>query len=307
MSDKSHRGKFNRLLQAAIPGAYLVHLWPLEGGVSAQVTAMEVSGPDGSIRKLVVRQHGKTERERNPDIARDEYRVLELLASQEMAAPSPVYVDPEGVFFDDTCLIVEFMSGDPNFDPTDQAAYLMQMAGHLSLIHTLNCAGHELDFLPAMTDLGTELIATKGGNGVAPPIDNLVDVMAIVKSNWPLTQHNSSVLLHGDFWPGNLICEGDRITGVIDWEDASTGDPLSDVANTRLEVLWAFGQDAMALFTEHYIRNSKPDITNLAYWDLFAALRRTSAFTGWIVGHSDEDQMRDKYRYFIDQALKQLQ
>ncbi len=98
MSDKSHRGKFNRLLQAAIPGAYLVHLWPLEGGVSAQVTAMEVSGPDGSIRKLVVRQHGKTERERNPDIARDEYRVLELLASQEMAAPSPVYVDPEGVF-----------------------------------------------------------------------------------------------------------------------------------------------------------------------------------------------------------------
>lgn len=38
-------------------------------------------------------------------------------------------------------------------------------------------------------------------------------------------------LVHGDFGSANLICEGDRITAVIDWTLALHGDPLSEWAN----------------------------------------------------------------------------
>jgi aminoglycoside phosphotransferase (APT) family kinase protein len=36
---------------------------------------------------------------------------------------------------------------------------------------------------------------------------------------------------------------------VLDWEDAAIGDPLADVANVRLELLWARGIEAMEPFT----------------------------------------------------------
>jgi hypothetical protein len=35
---------------------------------------------------------------------------------------------------------------------------------------------------------------------------------------------------HGDFWPRNVLFEGDRITGVVDWEGASeSGSPFADL------------------------------------------------------------------------------
>ncbi|GGD67019.1 phosphotransferase family protein [Paenibacillus nasutitermitis] len=41
-------------------------------------------------------------------------------------------------------------------------------------------------------------------------------------------------LVHGDFHMGNLIAEGERITGVIDWEMAMYGDCLFDLATFHL-------------------------------------------------------------------------
>jgi len=47
-----------------------------------------------------------------------------------------------------------------------------------------------------------------------------------------LTGHQvPQVVMHGDFWPGNMLMEGDRLRGVIDWECARTdGPPTRDLA-----------------------------------------------------------------------------
>ncbi|MCH5670802.1 phosphotransferase family protein [Streptomyces gilvus] len=37
--------------------------------------------------------------------------------------------------------------------------------------------------------------------------------------------------VHGDFWPGNILLRGGRVSGVVDWEHARTaGNPLTDPA-----------------------------------------------------------------------------
>jgi aminoglycoside phosphotransferase (APT) family kinase protein len=42
-------------------------------------------------------------------------------------------------------------------------------------------------------------------------------------------------LVHGDFWPGNLLLENGRVTGVVDWEAGSTsGEPLRDLVRFGL-------------------------------------------------------------------------
>jgi aminoglycoside phosphotransferase (APT) family kinase protein len=115
------------------------------------------------------------------------------------------------------------------------------------------------------------------------------------------------VLLHGDFWPGNTLWKEGRLVAVIDWEDAAIGDPLADVANARLELLWALGIDAMEAFTRSYASIATAvDITDLPYWDLWADLRLAGRTSEWGLDATTEKAMRAGHEAFVAQALRQL-
>ena len=70
---------FAKVVARMDPGARLLGSWPLTGGVSAQVMALEVQKADGAIQKLVLRRHGEGDLRGNPQIARDEFRLLSIL------------------------------------------------------------------------------------------------------------------------------------------------------------------------------------------------------------------------------------
>ena len=114
------------------------------------------------------------------------------------------------------------------------------------------------------------------------------------------------VLLHGDYWPGNILWREDRLVGVIDWEDAQVGDPIADLANSRLEILWAFGIEAMHEFTGHYQALTGRDRAHLPYSDLAASLRPAGKFAVWAGDAAREKEMRDAHRWFVEQAIKAL-
>jgi aminoglycoside phosphotransferase (APT) family kinase protein len=112
--------------------------------------------------------------------------------------------------------------------------------------------------------------------------------------------------LHGDYWPGNILWKDGRLAAVIDWEDARVGDPLDDLANCRLEFLWTLGVDAMNEFTERYKSQTSIDCTNLPYWDLVAALRPCGKLSTWGLDAAVEQQMRNRHRSFVDEAITAL-
>jgi len=43
---------------------------------------------------------------------------------------------------------------------------------------------------------------------------------------------NDVALLHLDYHPLNIMTDGTRVTGVLDWENAHAGDPRADLART---------------------------------------------------------------------------
>lgn len=57
-------------------------------------------------------------------------------------------------------------------------------------------------------------------------------------------------LVHGDFGSNNVLAEGGRITGVIDWSEALFGDPLYDVANILFWRPWLACMERQAAFLE---------------------------------------------------------
>ena len=114
-----------------------------------------------------------------------------------------------------------------------------------------------------------------------------------------LPSRNDAVLLHGDFWPGNTLWRDGELVALIDWEDAAVGDPLADLANGRLEVLFAFGEDAMDEFADAY-RAAMPelDYADLAQWDLYALRRLVAEMPNWGLDPGKEEELRRRAEWF---------
>lgn len=58
----------------------------------------------------------------------------------------------------------------------------------------------------------------------ARAVREIIEAMPVLLSDRP------AVVCHGDFGPQNILVEGERISGLLDFEDARIGDPLLDVA-----------------------------------------------------------------------------
>lgn len=288
---------FIRLLQRIAPRTRLLRAWPPTGGVSAQITALEIERPDGPAEKLVVRQHGEVDRLQNPQIARDEFRLLQIAQAHGLAAPRPIYVDDACDIFPTPLVVIEFIEGETVFEPPDLAVYLRQLATELARIHSIKDSS-ELTFLP------------KQGNGFGnrpPTLDDSLSegrIRNALEAAWPVSQANASVLLHGDYWPGNVLWNDGELAAVIDWEDARTGDPLSDLGNARLEILMALGHDAMHEFTRQYTSRVSIDLENLPYWELVAALRLCGKLSEWGLQPPVEASMRERHTWFVGRAVE---
>lgn len=286
-----------------VPNSTLLRASALKGGISAEVTVLEIERPDGQTQKLLVRLHGEVDRAHNPQIAADEYKLLSLLHSAGLAVQTPYALDQSGEIFATPYLVLEYVEGETEFAPANMPDFLLQFAAQLARIHQIDGAAPDMSFLPKIDDRYARKLRERPAQ-----VDTSTDegrVWAALEGVRPFPQRNPSVLLHGDFWPGNLLWRDGQLVAVIDWEDAAIGDPLADVGSSRLELLWAFGIDAMQHFTEHYRALTTLDWTNLPYWDLYAALR-LAPFAEWAVDANEEQQMRAGHRWFIAQACEQL-
>lgn len=299
VTDKGHDDALRQLARQLEPRGRLRRAWPLAGGVSAEVTAFEIERLDGRPRRLILRRHGEADRRRNPHVARDEFTLLQIVQDHGLAAPKPLLFDESCQLFPTPFLVIDWVDGETEFAPLDLEGFLTQAAAQLANIHSVNNP-EELSFLPqhacGCDAQPAELDALLGEGRIR-------EALATAR---PVPQVNQCVLLHGDYWPGNFLWKDGKLAAVIDWEDAAVGDPVADLANARLEVLWAFGAEAMHAFTERYDSMTAFDLSALPYWDLCAALRPCGKMAGWGLDAAAEQRMRERHRLFVTQAVLAL-
>ena len=301
----SNVAAFFRLMEAIRPGARLARLTPLHGGVSAQITAVEIVNADGRHERVVVRQHAERDRAQNGHVALNEYRLLQLLQEAGYPAPVPMFVDPDRVFFPLPVIVLGYIDGSPDLTLGRFPNGVQQMADTLARLHALEVPRCRLDFLPAVREtVHRRLFDASGHQAISPDERRVREAMVAA---WPTIVERPSVLLHGDFWPGNLLWNDGALAGVIDWEDAATGDPLFDLAAARLELHWARDGDAVDALTERYLAQAGMDEpADLPFWDLSAALDPLLNLHTW--GHPSEIEamMRRKLVGFIDEAIARI-
>ena len=148
MSESKQFEQFEAVIRKFNQRDRLLRMWQPQGGVSAQIRALEVQEPDGRTRKMIVRRHGKRDLERNPKMAADEYRLLQLLQDEGIAAPAPLYLDQTCTIFPTPYLVIEYVEGESEFSPADLSDFLHQLAANLARIHAVDGAEAAFSFLP---------------------------------------------------------------------------------------------------------------------------------------------------------------
>ncbi|MBE3561591.1 MAG: phosphotransferase family protein [Ktedonobacteraceae bacterium] len=295
--------KFAQVVQRIDPRYRLIRAWKLKGGISAEVTALEIEQANGQTQKMVVRQYSETDLKQNLHVAANEFRLLRTLRSTGLAVPDPYYLDQSGDIFPTPYIVIEYVEGKPEFSPADLPDFIFQFTSQLSRIHAVNRLTADLSFLPQQKKICAEELKEQRVKFDEISEEDIQNVSRVIQL---FPQQNPAVLLHGDFWPGNILWKGERLVAIIDWEDARLGDPLADVANSRLEILWAFGREAMYSFTRQYQSMTAFDLTCLPCWDLYAALRVGSQFAEWATDDAIRQTMLARHRWFLLQACEQI-
>lgn len=286
-----------RLFKQLEPQSRLLRVEKLSGGVSAEMRRLEFLKADGDYDSWLLRTYGSESSGQQTQLGK-EYRLLRYLHAKDLEVAKPLYCDLSGRFLPKPFLVLEYIDGASEFSPRELPDFCKQLAKQLHRIHQLRD--------PELAALLSPLLAWTKRPAVLDTSLAEGKIRGVLESLGPIVQRNENCLLHGDFWPGNVLWKDAHIVAVVDWEDAAWGDPLSDVANARLELFWACGFEAMELFSDYYQAISQVQLEHLAYWDLCAALRPAAKLHTWGLDSSTEKTMRERHKVFVTRALKQL-
>lgn len=299
------RGVIERAIARVDEGARVVDVQRLVGGVSAEVHRVTVRGSDGEVRHVVFRQHrsdgfkGHAAR-----VTATEHGVLAALWERGLAVPRPLLFDDSGASTD-PFLVTDWMQGSTDVTPAQLPRALEQMA----------------DFLAGLHDLDPHVLHVPGLGPIEDPVASLADhlpdddrgrrIQHALSSATFVTPGNRVVLLHGDYWPGNILWADGRLVAVIDWEDAQLGDPLADLACARVELRCRYGADAQASFTDLYVDRCRAlghdlDLDRLPLWDVYVSAAALMAMAQWGLEPEEEARRRTDTRAFFEAAAHHL-
>lgn len=130
-------------------------------------------------------------------------------------------------------------------------------------------------------------------------LERLDDLPSVLKlALWWLERHRPASdgfrgIVHGDYRMGNMVVAGDRIAGVLDWEMAGVGDPLSDLAWCFIPVYELPGVDEVALVQRYGELTGRPIDPERLRWHRVLGYVRLAYYAiggsrGFATGRSDD-------------------
>lgn len=262
----------------------------LPGGVSAEIHLLTLRDASGTAKRVVLREKATT--------LPQELLAMGFARSQGLPVP-PVTPIPEGVTPSGLpALVMPWISGTTVIDQAHPEPQLQAMADALAALHQVPTKG--LETLPRLLDPLPELPAFLAVDPAFAPLAK--DLATRPRSPFMGTP----ALLHGDFWPGNVLWAEERLLAMLDWEDTHLGDPHVDVSLTRLELRYLLGSEGTAHFTTCYRARTPLDEARLALWDSYVAAAALTYMGSWGLPEAEVAHMRREATAFIHEAANRL-
>ena len=269
------------IVERQFSGSSLQAVTKLVGGVSAEVFQLQIVAAGGSRRNLVLRVHGQNHCGHGAEL---EFGLLRALSRMGLPVPGAICFDATREVLGYPYLLLDFVEGSTEIPEESIDRRISAMAECLATVHAAQF--DDLPPLPTRLDPLPELF------GLLPSTPEWRNFRARLQKLEDTAFIGTPVLLHGDFWPANIIWREGRIAAVLDWEDAALGDPISDVACTCLELRYLYGEQGANRFLEAYGQHRTLNLERLPLWQAYVAAAGHDSMGGWGLAPSREAEMR---------------
>jgi aminoglycoside phosphotransferase (APT) family kinase protein len=241
------------------PSAQISAIRRLEGGQHSLTWRVDTRDPETSV---VVRQFPAGDR-----AAESERQVLQSLEGLGGLAPVLLGGDLAGLWSQGQTSLLSLLDGSVDITPQDPRGWAEALGGALAIVHGV--PAERTRQLPSVFD----------GRGS----DSLLEgpLASRVLASWRRVTTAPEVLVHGDFWSGNVVARNGVVTGVVDWSGAVRGPRGYDVAWCRLDLVLLFEQTIADAFLVAYEAAAGVNVRNVWSWDSWAAARSHSNVETW--------------------------
>lgn len=229
-------------------GARVISVHALRGGMSSAVHRVILGSPGGARVQVVLRRYVRPElNTEEPDIVEREAAALRLVEHIEVPTPRLIAVDQTGAEVGVPSLIMTALPGKVDWWPTDMDRWLRRLADVLPKIHggRSPAAGS----LPPYAPYRQVSYAPPPWARWARTWERAVELAHRPAPELP------AVLVQRDFHPGNVLWRYGQVSGVVDWQAASVGPAVVDVAHCRSNLL-AFDRRVTDRFTSLWEQQS---------------------------------------------------
>ncbi|MCB8976146.1 MAG: phosphotransferase family protein [Ardenticatenaceae bacterium] len=301
---------YEKLVGHLEAGAKLIEVRPLPGSFSNETTLLRYETAVG-VEQVVVRRYAVFGSYDRGEKAERECKALALCQKHHIPVPTPLLLDKSGELLGSPGIVTSFVPGQQLIQPTDEVTWVAELGQTLAKIHAIPLTENDLRF---MLDGNDEVVwflrheKTKEEMFTHP--DGRITWQAVYDL-LPTIQPTPPALMHIDYWLGNILWQEGRITAVLDWEEASYGNPGYDVAYLRLELAMLGGETLADAFLAAYVQAYGRPVANLAFWELAAAARFLPTPEGMIgewqtlqPGAYDETAVQQNFRNVLSSALK---
>jgi aminoglycoside phosphotransferase (APT) family kinase protein len=288
----------------------------LSGGKSNEVFVVRQGE-----RRWALRRPAATALERADDGMRREHRVLHALAGSPVPHPHAIALCEDTSILGAVFYVMDHLDGfipvDPLPTPFDtdsdaRRALAWSVIDSLAALHAVDWRAAELEgfgrpegfLVRQVTRWRTQLDSYRTRD--IPGID---EVEAWLAANTPDDQ--APTIMHGDYHLGNLVAAHDlpaRLIGIVDWENATIGDPLMDVgyllstwpdpddpaSMTSTRISLRDGVPTRAEMLDRYATTTRRDISAIGFYYVLTQYKLACMLEGIAVrrkhdGYDDTD------------------
>jgi aminoglycoside phosphotransferase (APT) family kinase protein len=232
---------------------------PLAGGLTSAMHGLRLHGSEGQRDVVLRRMTVEPWRSFAGELLRREAETQVALAATDVPAPQLIAVDPRGDRAGEPSLLMTRLPGQTRLTSFDLGA----LAAMLVSIHSIRPARQPRTFQ----------LWTEPARWVVPPWaqDPLVFEAAFARIAGPAPA-GPRCFMHRDYQPGNVLFDGLRLSGVVDWVETSWGPPDLDAAHCQTNLALLGGVEAAAPWRAAYVAAGGTLSEDPDYWALLDAV-----------------------------------
>ena len=274
------------------PDGRLIDVKRLEGGHSCDVFMLDIESIDGET-KLVFRSESSYPADNSIET---EFNLLKALNKTNLLVSDAIYLDTSCKILDRPFMLTSYLNGSAGTHNEKVIGDHQLMAIQLRNIHQI-----DIDNLP---DLSLRVNPLDELLSFIPQGQDWKEIRSFMENLSMDEYKGKKCLLHGDFWPGNIVWKNENISGILDWEYAAIGDPLADLAVTCLDARYSNGEMGMNSFKQKYLGNEKIDEYRFNLWLIYISASTLYHLDVWNLNMQTESIMKRESKSTILESFK---